>query len=154
MPETVIPDTSCLIGLQSGGVLDLLHRLYPHVVVPSAVIVEFGEPTPVWISVAPVNNIQLVQALRSSLGPGESEVIALSLEHVGAVAVLDDSRARRTGRDLGVRFTGTVGILLRAKAEGVLLSVSSVLDTMARSGFRLSPALRREVLRLASEDKD
>lgn len=153
MPSLAIPDTSCLIGLSGGHLLDVLPRLYSEVLVPRGVVAEFGDPLPGWASPALVGNSSLVQALRSSLGLGESEVIALALEHQDAVAVLDDLKARRMARELGVRFTGTAGLLLKAKALGHIPSVAEALDAMAPSGFRLSDELRREVLRLAGEDE-
>jgi len=83
------------------------------------------------------------------LGPGESEAIALAAQHPGALVVLDDLRARRVARDMGLRLTGTVGVLLRAKREGLLTSVSSALARAESVGFRVSIALRDEALRLA-----
>lgn len=153
MPSLAIPDTSCLIGLSGGHLLDILPRLYSEVLVTRGVVLEFGEALPDWVSVALVGNTRLVQVLRSSLGLGESEVIALALEHQDVVAVLDDLKARRMARELGVRFTGTAGVLLKAKAAGLIPSVTRALDAMAPSGFRLSDDLRREVIRLAGEDE-
>ncbi len=153
MPRVTIPDTSCLIGLAHGNLLDVLRRLFPEVLVPRGVASEFGEALPGWACVVPVDNTRLVQVLRLSLGLGESEVIALALEHRDAVAVLDDVRARRTARELGVRFTGTAGLLLKAKASGHISSVARALDTMTPSGSRLSDELRREVLRIAGEEE-
>jgi predicted nucleic acid-binding protein len=151
MPSVAIPDTSCLVGLACGRLLDLLPQLYAEVIVPRAVATEFGEALHGWVSVALVGNARLVQALRSSLGQGESEVIALAMERQDAIAVLDDLRARRTAHDLGIRFTGTAGVLIKAKSSGILSSVAAALEAMAPSGFRLSADLRREILRLSGE---
>jgi predicted nucleic acid-binding protein len=151
MPSVAIPDTSCLIGLSGGRRLDLLRDRYSEVTVPRAVADEFGEALPNWVSVALVGNVGQVQALRSSLGQGESEVIALALERFDSVAVLDDLRARRIARDLGLRFTGTAGVLLKAKSAGLLPSVAQALQAMTPSGFRLSDDLGDEMLRLAGE---
>ncbi|MBM4396157.1 MAG: DUF3368 domain-containing protein [Deltaproteobacteria bacterium] len=151
MPSVAIPDTSCLIGLSGGRLLELLRDLYPEVTVPRGVADEFGEALPNWVSVALVGNVGQVQALRSSLGQGESEVIALALERTDSVAVLDDLRARRLARDLGVRFTGTAGVLLKARSAGFLPSVAEALEAMQSSGFRLSDELRSELLRMAGE---
>ncbi|MBM4396149.1 MAG: DUF3368 domain-containing protein [Deltaproteobacteria bacterium] len=151
MPSVAIPDTSCLIGLSGGRILELLRVLYAEVTVPRGVVDEFGEALPNWVSVSLVGNAGQVHALRSSLGLGESEVIALALERDDSVAILDDLRARRVARDLGVRFTGTAGVLLKAKSAGLLPSVAEVMEAMLPSGFRLSGELRGELLRLAGE---
>ena len=119
MPDRrVVPDTTCLIALSAVSLLDLLHEFYDVVVVPDAVAHEFGDPLPSWVEAAQGDPV-LVSALRQSLGPGEAEVIAVATQSADALAVLDDKRARATARAMGVRLTGTLGILLRAKREGL-----------------------------------
>lgn len=155
MPDLAIVDTSCLIGLTAADVLGVLAKLYPQVVVPRAVAAEFGEALPSWLTVVDLLGADTARALRSSsLGAGEAEVIALALERPEAVAVLDDRRARQVAREMGVRFTGTAGVLLKAKSSGLLVSVTDTMDAMSRAGFRFSPDLQREVARLAKEAPD
>lgn len=150
-PELVVPDTSCLIALVALGQIDLLRAFYGTVFVPEAVADEFGDSLPPWLESRRVTNTKLVAALHTSLGAGESEVIALATEVEGALVILDDLRARRVAADMGLRLTGTLGIILRAKKEGVLASVATALAQVESVGFRLSPALRAEALRLAGE---
>jgi len=45
------------------------------------------------------------------------------LESPESVCVIDDSLARRIAGALGLRFTGTLGILLDAKRAGITTSV-------------------------------
>jgi len=55
-----------------------------------------------------------------NLDPGEAEAIALAKE-LGAWAVLlDDRDGRRIARQEGLRVAGTVGILERAAAAGLI----------------------------------
>lgn len=152
MPERqrVIPDTSCLIALSALSLLDVLQRFYGQVVIPVAVAEEFGEPLPEWMTRVQANPI-VVAALRESLDHGEAEVIALAAQTTGALAVLDDQRARTVARAMGVELTGTLGILLRAKREGVLESLSSAIEVLERVGFHMSPELKARVLTLARE---
>jgi predicted nucleic acid-binding protein len=110
MPDIVVPDTSSLIALECARQSGLLGNLYGRVLVPPGVRDEFAEALPDRAEVVAAQNELLVRSLRSSLGKGESEVIALALENEDAVAILDDPRTRRVARDLGVRFTGTAGI--------------------------------------------
>jgi len=151
MPERrVVPDTSSLIALSTLSLLDVLEHFYGEVVVPPAVAEEFGEPLPTWVTQLEANPL-LVTALRESLGRGEAEVIAVAAESPGSLAILDDQRARAAARAMGVRLTGTLGVLLRAKHEGVLASVSSALDTLEQSGFHMSLQLTARVRQLAGE---
>ena len=47
--------------------------------------------------------------------------------------------------------TGTVGLLLKAKQEGVIPEVRPLLDALDANQFRIGAALRAEALRLAGE---
>ncbi len=155
-PDLVVPDTSCLIALTGIGRLDILQSLYTSLAVPRAVLREFGDALPEWIVTEDLSGAArpLANALSSTLGPGESEAIALAAQRPGALVVLDDRRARRVARDMGLRLTGTVGVLLRAKREGLVASVSRALAQAEDVGFRVSTALHDEALRLAAESDE
>lgn len=53
-----------------------------------------------------------------NLGRGESEVIALASE-TSIRAVIDDEKARKTAGRLGVKVTGTIGILFKRSDWGL-----------------------------------
>jgi predicted nucleic acid-binding protein len=89
----------------------------------------------------------------SDLGPGEREALALAAETPGAILIIDDGLARRYADVLRVRFTGTAGVLARAKREGLLDAVASVLDRLAALRFRLDAQTRAAVLRQVGEEK-
>ncbi len=52
---------------------------------------------------------------------------------------------------LGVPVTGTVGLLIKAKQEGVIADVRPLLNSLDANHFRISDDLRAEALRLAGE---
>jgi predicted nucleic acid-binding protein len=87
----------------------------------------------------------------ADLGAGEKEVLALGLQVPGAVAVLDDRLARSYADSLGLAYTGTLGVLVRAKAEGLISEVRPILAELERLGFRLSASARAAALKLAGE---
>ena len=72
-------------------------------------------------------------------------------ERPGAVALLDDGLARRMAQHLGVPFTGTLGVLLRAKAAGHITAVKPIVDRLEALGFRLDAMTRLGILELADE---
>ena len=82
---------------------------------------------------------------------GEQEVLALGLQIAGSVLILDDGLARARARDLNLRFTGTLGVLLRAKRDGRISSMTDLIERLRDRGFRLSPRTRAAVLKLAGE---
>jgi predicted nucleic acid-binding protein len=149
-PQRVVPDTSCLIALSALSLLDLLREFYSEVLIPRSVASEFGEPLPAWVTLVDAAPL-VVATLRESLGPGEAEVIAVAMEDPRSVAILDEQRARAVCRMMGIKLTGALGILLRAKREGRLPSLSAALDTLDEVGFHMSPALKARLCELAGE---
>jgi predicted nucleic acid-binding protein len=95
-------------------------------------------------------DVGMVAALRLLVDPGESEAIVLAYEK-GLRIILDDRKAREVAQRLGVPVTGTVGLLVKAKLEGVIAAVRPLLDALDANHFRISDALRAEALTLAGE---
>jgi len=90
-----------------------------------------------------------VNKLSKRLGLGESETIVLASE-LDAIAILDDSLARKIARSLGVRVKGLLWILLNKKEKGDLPRIKPLLDELIHKNFRISP-LYKKVLELAGE---
>jgi len=82
---------------------------------------------------------------------GEAEVIALAGSLRESKMILDDLAARKHARLLGLKFTGSLGVLLQAKKIGLLNAVMPVVERMALSGFRISEAALKEFKDLAGE---
>ncbi len=149
MNEPAVTDSTCLIALEQIGQLDLLPALFDPIHAPPAVERECGG-VPQWLTVAAPADAALVMALKMTIDDGEAETIALAIEYKWR-AILDDLQARAVAQQMGLKLIGTVGILIRAKRAGLLAEVRPVLRDLGKSGFYLSDALMREVLRLAGE---
>lgn len=156
MPPTVV-DSTCLIALERIDRLDVLPPLFPDIVVPPAVAEEFGS-SPAWMTIRRVSNDLSLAALRTQLYRGEAEAIALAAEIHADRIVLDDKKARRVARELGLHPIGTVGVILRAKRKGVVPHCvphcRPLLDDLMREGFYLSDPLYEEALRLGRPTED
>ena len=48
----------------------------------------------------------------------DSEAIAMSLEWPADLLIMDESSGRAMARNLNIRITGTLGLLLKAKRDG------------------------------------
>jgi uncharacterized protein len=147
--EPAVVDSTCLIGLDQIGHLDLLPKLFDPIHAPPEVERESGF-TPEWLRIEIPSNPDLVAALKVMVDDGEAEAIALALERKWRI-VLDDRRARDLAQQLGLKVIGTVGILIRAKRAGILPWISPLLKELTDRGFRLSEDLKREALLLAGE---
>ncbi len=94
----------------------------------------------------------LYKMLRANLDRGESEAIVLYFEKRMDLLLLDDGEARKLAERLGVKITGTGGLLVLAKRQGFISSVRSELDKLEKEGaFRLSAPVREMLLKAARE---
>ncbi len=149
----VITDTSCLIVLGRIGATEILHKLYAEVVVTDVIAAEFGEPLPEWIEVRKVRNANYQKLLEASLDPGEASAIALAIETgENALLVIDDLKGRKEAARLGLRMTGTLGVLYKAREEGIVERLSPLLASVEKAGFRIAPSILAELLRKAGEE--
>jgi hypothetical protein len=156
-----ISDTSPLQYLYQAESLDLLRVLYERVLVPEAVLAELAEGRALGVALPDPLTISWMTATRAEerrlfplitdLGAGEREVLALGLERQDALLLLDDALARRYARLLGLTFTGTLGVILEAEQVGHVPRVEPILRRLESLRFRLHPATREAVLRLAGE---
>lgn len=149
MKGLVVADSTCLIGLERIGRLDLLPALFDPIVIPPEVEREFGGLF-AWLKVESPANQALIASLKMLVDDGEAEAIGLAYEK-GCRLILDDRHARSVARGLGLTMMGTVGILVKAKREGIITYLKPLLDDLAVNSFHLSEALREEALRLAGE---
>ncbi len=149
MSEIVVSDSTCLIGLERVGKLDILPALFDSVMIPPEVEREFGGNF-AWLKVENVTNNLLVAALQMTVDAGEAEAIALASEK-NCLLITDDKQARAAAKRLGVNIIGTVGILICAKQNGIVSEIKPILDALDENKFRISRALREEALKIAGE---
>jgi tetratricopeptide (TPR) repeat protein len=65
---------------------------------------------------------------------------------------IDDKKARRVAQQIGLKVIGTVGMLLRAKNQGVITEIKPLLTELVQVDFRITNAIIQEALRLSGED--
>jgi predicted nucleic acid-binding protein len=131
--EPVVTDSTCVIGLERIGHLEILPGLCDSILIPPEVQREFGTLLP-WLTVERPADQALVAALKILVDDGEAEALALAHEH-GRRIILDDRRARAVARSLGLTIIGTVGILVRAKRFGLITSLRTLLSELEAHEF-------------------
>ena len=150
MNDLAVSNSTCLIALERIGQLELLPRLFSHLMIPPVVGAEFGHSHS-WLEIREPQNRSLVAVLRMQVDEGEAEALALALEVPEAELVLDDKKARQLAGRLGLNVIGTIGLLLRAKKMGVVSRIGPLLDALQHVGFRLGEGVLHDALRLAGE---
>lgn len=129
-PSRWVVNASPLILLGKVEQIQLLGALAGEIAVPRAVILE--------VSAKPdgERTIQTLTALKSAivvddelppanvlswdLGAGETQVISHAVAHPADRVVIDDLEARRCAKAMGLAIIGTLGIVGRAKAQGLI----------------------------------
>ncbi len=161
-----VSNTSPIYNLAAIDQLHLLRDQFERIFIPTAVR---GELLPIsdhpegeviaqaleeeWISVLPVEDRGTLHALTLDLDLGESEAIALALQLGVTTVLIDESDGRAVATRLGLRPTGVLGVLLKAKAQGKLDSVRSAMVRLReKGGFFIHSKLFEEVIRLAGEE--
>lgn len=143
------------------GFLFLLDEFYTRILIPPAVVRELERGKALGIDLPEIRTLPWVKiqaparldkvAIAMDLDAGESEVLALGMEVPGTVVIVDERLGRLYAEALKLTFTGTLGILLRAKVEGRIPRIEPLIELLHHSGFRLSARTRAAVLKQARE---
>lgn len=162
MPKVIVNSTP-LIVLCGIGQLDILRQLYHEIFIPTAV---YREVTAVedsacvqvktaekWIHVEQIQDDTDKRMYKAKLHDGEVEVMILAQERKADLVIIDDNAAKKTAKYLGLTVTGTLGVLMKAKQQGVIEKLAPLLFEMKQNGFYIDSALEAIVLEQAGEDK-
>jgi len=159
---TVICNATPLINFAAINRLDILQAMFSQVVIPQVVYNETtGSSLPGsqsvleaiasgWLQVYTVSAIPA--EIPAELDQGEREAIALALEISEERILLDEREARQVAQRFGLQVIGTLGILLLAKDNQVIVQVRPLLDEMmSMAQYWVATTLYQQVLRKAGE---
>ena len=143
----IISNTSCLIVLDNIGLLYVLRELYGNILVTEEVSQEFDKELEDWVLIQKIHDEKYFKVINAFIDKGEASAIVLALETDNSILIIDDLKGRKIARNLGLSITGTLGVLLKAKQQGLISSLKEVLDAFKDQGFRISSGLEREILK-------
>jgi predicted nucleic acid-binding protein len=156
-----VVNASPLILLGKTNHLGLLGALADQVVVPKAVVEEVGakpDGKTLLRAIAEDSAYTLVdneeatpEILSWDLGAGETQVIANAQSHGAERVVIDDIEARRCAKVMGLKVIGTLGIVGRVKAMGLIDQAEPVVRRLRETGLYASDELVRRLLREVGE---
>jgi len=152
---TVVTDTTAVTTLLKAGEERLLREIFVSVIVPQAVwdeLLAFHSHLPDFVLRRPVLEPNQRLAGTELLGRGEAEAIKLAQQIDADLLLTDDRKARTAATDLGIKCSGVLGLIVRAKQLGRLSSVRDTLEVLEkRGGLYLSDVAKAEALRIAGK---
>lgn len=159
MPK-VVSNTTPLISLLKLAKLDILHQLYSEVLIPKAVFyeIEAGKSKEYyedvskrdWIKILDIQDKQAVKYFLD-LDSGEAEAIVLAAEVGADLILLDEKLGRFHAKHAGLKVTGTIGILIKAKKQGLVKELKPLLFKLIEKDVWISETLLKEILKQVEE---
>jgi predicted nucleic acid-binding protein len=155
----VISDSSPLITLARAQYLELLREFYGQVMIPREVHEEVtvrGAGLPgaeevqkaSWILVQPnpSNVAPALKAACSGLGAGEPGVIHLASTQKADLVLIDEARARRTAKSIGLTVAGSIAILERGARLKRVTELRTVYLSLLQQGVHFDHHLLEQSL--------
>jgi hypothetical protein len=157
-PEDIVVNTGPLIALGKIGAFEIIGRLPLRFATPREVADEIeagarvGLPVllPPWVTVHTLAE-SIVPLAQHVLDKGEAAVIQLALERGISDVCIDEWRGRRAATSVGLRVTGSLGLLGRAKRVGLISEAFPWVEKLRDSGTYYHPDLVRRFLTAMGE---
>jgi hypothetical protein len=161
--KRIVADSSPLIVLGRSGLIRILRQVAGDVLAPATVLSECtADPEKPGaqailrakdeglIEVRPDAEARWPGGAPPLLDAGELAALALARD-LGCPVLMDDRLGRQVAGLHDIAVIGSAGILLAAKARGLLPAVAPILTTWREWGYFLAPELLNAVLARAAE---
>ncbi|MGB9718920.1 MAG: DUF3368 domain-containing protein [Thermoproteota archaeon] len=150
-------NTSVILAFSKLGYLKLLREVFDKIVVSESVFEEVKDSEVFtqlselihmgFMEVTKVVKPGLLDLMSSSLGKGEAEAIALASELKADFVLLDDLKARKTARKLGLKVMGTLAVLKTLIHKGSITETPEYLcKRLIDQGFWIDEKLCTKIL--------
>jgi len=157
----VVSNTTPIISLLKLSKLDILKDLYSEISIPYAVFqeVEAGRNKDYYTDLSNLNWIEIIeiqdkQAVKYflDLDSGEAEAIVLATEIKADLILLDEKLGRFHAKHADLKVTGTIGVLIKAKKEGLINELKPLLFELTKKEVWISDKLINEILKQVGEN--
>ncbi len=157
----VVSNTTPIISLLKVNKLEILKELYGEVFIPFEVYreIEAGKNKDYYVDLIKIEWIKIVKIKNEKsllffldLDKGEAEALVLANEIEADLIILDETLGRFHAKHIGLKITGTIGILLKAKEIGIIDKIKPILNELIQKGFWLSEKLIMQTLIKALEN--
>ncbi len=159
--KKAVINTSPLIVLFKSNLIDILPKICEEIIIPNTVWQEIVEsdkndlpsqqlPKITWGKRTQLASISPI-ITAWGLDAGETEVLSFAYENKGYKVIIDDLAGRRVARTLNIPLIGTAGLLLLAKQNGFLDSITLAIQSLQNSGLWLADDLIQYLIKEAGE---
>jgi predicted nucleic acid-binding protein len=151
----VFSNTTPFISLSSVGLLDLMPKLFGEITVAPSVVDECNEGGRIvvpdltalpWVNVVVVQSELNLPAL-FELDRGERDTLLLAATHADPMVIMDEKLGRNMAEYMGFQVTGTLGVLAKARMQGLIPSFLQVAQSMRAQGIYFNEEL---IVRIAA----
>jgi predicted nucleic acid-binding protein len=116
-------------------------------------VIVFSNTIP-FLALSSTDHLALLPALFTTVHVAESverDTLELALARQADLALIDERIGRNLAEYLGLRITGTLGVLLKARQQGFIASFRQEAEAMRRQGIHYHPALIDRLARVVGE---
>jgi predicted nucleic acid-binding protein len=106
---------------------------------------------PIWIKIETVKDKKYQLFLETQVDKGEASAMALAKEIDNTLILLDDLKARKLARKLHLNYTGSLGVINKAKQLGIINNVKPFIKKLLETDFRISDNVVLEFLKINNE---
>jgi predicted nucleic acid-binding protein len=103
-----------------------------------------------WIKIVPIKDKQAVKYFLD-LDSGEAEAIVLATEMKADLIIMDEKLGRFHAKHANLKVTGTIGMLIKAKKQGLIKDLKSQLTELIAKDVWISHQLINEILSQVGE---
>ena len=152
----VICNSTPIISLHSINRLDILNKTYGQIIIPNAVREEINVKSKIiekfdFFKICEIKNINVAKFFKTALHKGEVEVILLAKELEADLSIIDDLTARKFAEYMGLKITGTLGVLIKAKQMKIIDKVKPILNELIYNKIYISDRVYNIIIELAGE---
>lgn len=155
----VFSNTTPLIALASINQLDLLRAIFGRVhivrevsdecVAGGKILVPDLAELP-WVEIVE-STIPTVSGILLELDKGEKHTLDMARKMDADLVIIDERIGRNLAEYVGLKVTGTLGVLLKAKQTGLIPSFSAAATAMQANGIHYHPVLVEKLAEAANE---
>lgn len=156
----VVSNTTPIISLLKISRLEILKEIYSEIIIPEAVFeeVEAGKGKSYyqdlselpWVKIKRIKENKLLTSF-SDLDAGEAEAIILAKDIDAHLIIMDEKPGRAFAKQSGLKVTGTIGVLVKAKSSGLIQKLRPLLIDLTEKNVWIDKRLIAEVCKLVKE---